>query len=91
MDKLINMNSNIRQFSSNVEERLQRAYRAGNYSKKFGYEGLSTSNMDEDMDTNIAKNAVGGMSNYEKILHKDNKKLNRLQTQARNYMGTGSY
>jgi hypothetical protein len=78
--KLIGMNSNIRQFSSDVEERLQRAMKAGNYTKKFGYEGMSTRNMDEDIDT---KSAIGGgnsMTAFDKLLHKDNKKLNRLQT-----------
>ena len=31
------------------------------------------------------------MSAFEKLLHKDNKKLNRLQHMARNYISTGSY
>ena len=30
------------------------------------------------------------MSAFDKMLHKDNKKLNRLQKQARNYLETGS-
>lgn len=87
--KLMNMNSNIRTFSSNVEERLQKAYRAGDYNKKFGYEGLNTRNMEESFETESARR--NSTSTFEKLLHKDNKKLNRLQTQARNYMSTGSY
>ena len=31
------------------------------------------------------------MTAFEKILHKDNNKLNRLQNQARNFIITGSY
>ena len=83
------MNSNMRAFSSNVEEKLNRAYKAGNYAKKFGFEGMSTKNMDEDLETKsqISGGAPGNMTAFEKILHKDNNKLNRLQTQARNYIG----
>lgn len=76
--KLMSMNSNIRTFSSNVEERLQRAYRAGDYAKKFGYEGLNTRNMDEASESEQARRS--STSTYEKLLYKDNKKLNRLQT-----------
>lgn len=92
VEKLQNMNTNMRLFSANVEDKLKKAYRAGNYDKKFGYEGLNTSNMDEELETKSAISAGGNnsMSAFEKILHKDNKKLNRLQTQARNYMSMGS-
>ena len=31
------------------------------------------------------------LSAFEKILNKDNTKLNRIQTQARNFLNTGSY
>lgn len=80
----------MRSFASNVEERLNNAMKAGNYAKKFGYEGMSTKNMDEDWETKSAMSAGNAqpMSAYEKILHKDNKKLNRLQNQARNYLGS---
>ena len=44
----------MRSFASNVEERLQNAMKAGNYAKKFGYEGMSTKNMDEDWETKSA-------------------------------------
>lgn len=47
MDQLIGMNSNIRSFATDVEERLKRAYKAGNYSKKFGYENVSSATHDE--------------------------------------------
>jgi len=92
VDKLIGMNSNMRAFSSSVEEKLQRAYKAGNYAKKFGFEGMSTKNMDEDWETKSAMSGggAGSMTAFEKILHKDNKKLNRLQTQARNYISGGN-
>ena len=92
VDKLVGMNSNIRNFTQNVEERLQRAYKAGNYTKKFGYEGLNTQNMDEDFETKSAMSSgpAGSMSTFEKILNKDNKKLNRLQTQAKSYLVNGS-
>mmetsp|Transcript_28578 Transcript_28578/g.35367 ORF Transcript_28578/g.35367 Transcript_28578/m.35367 type:complete len:209 (+) Transcript_28578:1378-2004(+) len=74
VDKLIGMNSNMRAFSSNVEEKLQRAYKAGNYAKKFGFEGMSTKNMDEDWETKSAMTGggAGSMTAFEKILHKDN-------------------
>ena len=41
------MNSNIRAFGGNMEEKLNKAYKAGGYDKKFGFEGISTSNMDD--------------------------------------------
>ena len=41
------MNANIRSFATDVEEKLQRAYKAGNYSKKFGFDNLSA-RYDED-------------------------------------------
>lgn len=47
--------------------------------------------MDEEYEETKSVGSNGNMSTFEKILHKDNKKLNRLQTQARNYIGTGSY
>lgn len=31
------------------------------------------------------------LSTFEKILNKDNTKLNRIQSQARNFLNTGSY
>lgn len=89
VDKLVAMNSSMRTFSSNVEDRLQRAYRAGDYAKKFGYEGLNTRNMDDNFESESARR--NSTSTYEKLLHKDTKKLNRLQTQARNYMSTNSF
>ena len=35
--KLVGMNDNIRAFAGQVEDRLNNAYKAGNYSKKFGF------------------------------------------------------
>ena len=91
VQKLVNMNSNMRAFSSNVEEKLRQAYKAGNYDKKFGYEGLNTKNMDDELEVKSQASGKGGsMSTFEKLLHKDNRKLNRLQTQARNFISTGS-
>ena len=77
VDKLIGMNDNIRLYATNVEDRLKQAYKAGGYNKKFGYEGMNTSNMDEDWE-NKSQKSTGNMSTFEKLLHKDNRKLNRL-------------
>lgn len=41
MDQLIGMNSSMREFSCNVEDKLKKAYKTGNYTKKFGYDQLS--------------------------------------------------
>ena len=40
------MNENIRRFSEGMEAKLEQAYKAGNYNKKFGYEGSNARNMD---------------------------------------------
>lgn len=42
------MNQNIRSFATDVEERLKRAYKAGNYSKKFGFDNMSATDYNED-------------------------------------------
>ena len=55
VDSLINMNTSMRQFSSDVEDRLNRAYKEGNYSKKFGFEGINTKNMDEEWENSSVK------------------------------------
>ena len=44
--QLVGMNANIRNFSENMEKRLEEAYKAGNYNKKFGYEGSNARNME---------------------------------------------
>ena len=82
------MNDNIRAFAGQVEDRLQNVYKMGNYSKKFGYQGLNTKNMDDDDDAKSVKSAgVGGkVSTFEKLLHKDNNRLNRMQNQAKSYL-----
>lgn len=81
------MNTNIRRFASDVEDRLEKAYKAGSYNKKFGYEGLNTKNMDDDVETKSVLSAGGSkMTTFDKILHKDNKKLNRMQAQAKSYL-----
>jgi hypothetical protein len=42
------MNDEIRKFSNNMENKLGAAHRTGgDFEKKFGYEGLSTKNMDD--------------------------------------------
>ena len=85
------MNSNIRQFASDVEDRLNRVHKAGAYDKRFGYVGMNTKNMDEDVENKsvISSTSGGKMSAFDKLLHKDNKKLNRMQDQARNFLKTG--
>ena len=89
------MNDNIRAFAGQVEDRLNNAYKAGNYSKKFGFQGINTKNMDEDEETKsvISARSGGKMSTFEKVLHKDNNRLNRMQKQAQNYLEkeTGAY
>lgn len=70
--KLSGMNSNMRAFSSNVEEKLQRAYKATNYAKKLGFEGLNTKNMDEDWETKSVTSNGSKPTAFDKILHKDN-------------------
>lgn len=81
VDTLLNMNSNMRSFSTNVEDKLQRAYKEGNYAKKFGFEGLSNRNVDEEWEKKSVMSSGGSKPTaFDKILHKDNKKLNRLQT-----------
>ena len=84
IDTLHGMNASMRHFSSVVEEKLQQAYKAGNYSRKFGYEGVNTRNLDEELETRSVRSSGGlsgsqQMSTFEKILHKDNKMLNRMQ------------
>ena len=46
MKQLVGMNANIRHFSEKMEEKLEKAYKAGNYNKKFGYDGINARNMD---------------------------------------------
>ena len=93
--KLVGMNDNIRAFAGQVEDRLNNAYKAGNYSKKFGFQGISTRNMDDDEETKsvISARSGGKMSTFEKVLNKDNNRLNRMQKQAQNYLEkeTGAY
>ena len=82
IDKLVGMNTNMRQFSSNVEDRLNKAYKEGNYNKKFGFEGLTANNMEEEWEKSSVKSSgalPGQMSTFEKLLHKDNKMLDRMQ------------
>ena len=76
----------------NVEEKLHRAHKTGNYTRKLGYDQLSgNQNNDEDlyMSTTRSAGENSQMSAFEKLLHKDNKKLNRMQDQARNFLKTG--
>lgn len=76
----------MRSFAGQVEDRLQNAYKAGNYTKKLGFKGMDTKSMNDDDDAMSTRSAPGTMSTFEKLLHKDNKKLNRMQEQARNYL-----
>ena len=68
------MNHSIREFGGVLEEKLQKAYKSGNYDKKFGYEGIKSSNMDQAF-----QNSTDNMSAFDKILAKDSRKLNRMQ------------
>ena len=75
------MNQNIRSFATDVEERLHRAYRAGNYNKKFGYENLGSAAADHDElyeESKDPSNRSSSYSAFERILNKDNTKLNRM-------------
>ena len=44
------MNENIRTFSEQIEQKLDKAYKSGNYSKKFGYDQANA----KDMNTQVA-------------------------------------
>ena len=83
------MNQNIRSFATDVEERLKRAYKAGNYSKKFGFDNMSATDYNEDELYEESKDqqpSSASNSAFDRILNKDNTKLNRMQNQARNYL-----
>ena len=80
------MNHNIRSFATDVEERLKRAYKAGNYSKKFGFDNLSATDYNEDELYEESKDQSTNNSAFDRILNKDNTKLNRMQNQARNFL-----
>ena len=43
--QLVGMNENIRNFSERMEEKLEKAYKAGNYNKKFGYDAANAKDM----------------------------------------------
>ena len=61
------MNQNIRNFSEGMEEKLERAYKSGNYGKKFGYEASNARNMDSQLPL-----AGPPVTAFEKMLAKDN-------------------
>ena len=68
---------------------MNNAYKAGNYSKKFGFQGINTKNMDDDEETKSvmsSRSAGGKLSTFEKVLNKDNNRLNRMQKQAQNHL-----
>ena len=52
---------------------------------------MNTKNMDDDVETKSQFSSAGDskMTAFDKILHKDNKKLNRMQAQARSYLKSG--
>ena len=82
VDQLVGMNQNIRSFATDVEERLHRAYKAGNYSKKFGYENISSTAdlLDDELyeESKDLSNRSASYSAFDRILNKDNTKLNRM-------------
>ena len=76
------MNQNIRSFATDVEERLKRAYKAGNYSKKFGFDNMSATDYNEDdlyEESKDQQPSSASNSAFDRILNKDNAKLNRMQ------------
>ena len=82
VDNLIGMNSNIRSFATDIDERLQRAYKAGNYSKKFGFDANLNSHNDVDElyeDSYDQQQKPSTNSAFDRVLNKDNLKLNRMQ------------
>ena len=84
------MNQNIRSFATDVEERLHRAYKAGNYNKKFGFENISSTAdlLDDELyeESKDPTTKSSSHSAFDRILHKDNTKLNRMQDQARSFL-----
>ena len=76
MDTLKDMNSNIRSFGGNMEERLNRANKAGGYDKKFGFDIGGA----KDSDTDFMSAATSGpnKSAFDKMMAKDDKKFNRM-------------
>ena len=76
------MNQNIRSFATDVEERLKRAYKAGNYTKKFGFDNLNATDHNEDdlyEESKDQQYQSTSNSAFDRILNKDNAKLNRMQ------------
>ena len=69
----------MRAFGSEIEQRLQKAARGGNYEKKFGFEGFSTKSMDQPFDKGSVGSSSGPQSAFDKLLAKDNRMLNRMQ------------
>ena len=71
------MNTNIRNFGGNMEERLNRANKAGGYDKKFGFDIGGAK--DSDLDFLSASAASGpNKSAFDKMMAKDDKKYNRM-------------
>jgi hypothetical protein len=54
VDKLIRMNENMRDYTLDVEARLEKAHAAvgGGAQKRFGFENMGARNMDEYLDNN---------------------------------------
>jgi len=58
VDTLLKMNANMRDYTRDVEARLERAHQAiGGGAKKYGYENIGARNMEEFLDNN--QNSAG--------------------------------
>ena len=49
----------MRSFAGQVEDRLNNAYKAGNYTKKLGFKGMDTKSMNDDDDAMSTRSAPG--------------------------------
>lgn len=75
VDQLVGITSSMKEFSSDLESRLDRVYKQG-ASKKFGYEGI-TSTAKEELTTDGPKG-------------KEDRKLAKIQSQASKYIKQNS-
>ena len=73
-------------YGANVEEKLNRANKAGGYDKKFGFESMKPSNMDDNLGGNLGLGEP--KTAFDKLLAKDGRKLGRMQAQASKYLAS---
>jgi hypothetical protein len=72
------MNQSMREFTVDMESRLDRAYKSG-AGKKYGYSSI----------TNIAAGSDGGVSDDSKN-RKEDRMLNKMSTQAQSFLEKNS-